>query len=490
MDTKPILPDTSGHERPMEGITFGDVLLRPRYSEVRSRATVSLKSRLIGDIHLELPIVSSNMDTVTEDQMAVAMALNGGVGILHRYLTIDQQVEMVRKVKRYTNFVILNPHTVSPETTFAELIETVIPSKNVSCFPVVDPNGKLLGILTKHQYQLIELSAETRTKPVSEFMIKRPDLVTGSASITKAEAISKMHSEGVNKLLIVDKDDKLSGLITSKDVLLHRASKYATLDRSGNLVVGAAVGVKREDYLERTRRLVEAGVDFVVIDVAHGHHILVKEVIEDLKKHFPSLLIMAGNVCTAEGTEFLIKAGADCIKVGVGNGSICSTRMKTGCGVPQLTAVMDTVKVGLKYNIPIIADGGHSGSIGNIFKALSLGGASACMLGRFLAGTTESPGDVIMRDGKKVKIIRGMASYTANMGRQKGGRMNIEGIEGIVPFKGEVKDVLAEIEDGLKSGMSYLGVETIPKLRGIKVEYSLLSESAKKESGYHDIKVL
>ncbi len=478
-----------------QSITYDDILIRPKYSEIRSRSTVSLRSRLIGDIHLNLPIVSSNMDTVTEDKMAIAMALNGGVGIIHRYNTIEQQVEMVKNVKRYTNFIIENPYVVFPDTTLEQLVNEIIPQKNVSCFPVVDSSKKLLGILTKHNYQLIELSPLTKNKPISEYMTKRPNLVVGNLEISREDAINKMHNGGVNKLLLVDDNDILQGLITSKDVLLHRTSKNATIDTKGQLVCGAAVGVKREDYIERVAQLVKAGVDFICIDVAHGHHVLVKEVIMELKKIHPFILIMAGNVCTAEGADFLIRAGADCIKVGVGNGSICSTRMKTGCGVPQLSAVQECAKIAFNYNIPIIGDGGHSGKIGNIFKSIAVGGVSACMLGRFLAGTTESPGDIIMRDGKKVKVIRGMASYTANMNRVKEGtgkkqtiRNNIEGIEGIVPYKGEVVDVLREIEDGLKSGMSYLGANTINDLR--EIEYCILTESGKKESGYHDITVI
>jgi IMP dehydrogenase len=223
--------------------------------------------------------------------------------------------------------------------------------------------------------------------------------------------------------------------------------------------------------------------------------VLVKDAIADLKRRYPTLLIMAGNVCTSEGVQFLIDCGADCIKVGVGNGSICSTRMKTGCGVPQLSALMDCFSVAKKSNIPIIGDGGHSGKVGNIFKAIALGGASACMLGRFLAGTTESPGDIIMKDGKRVKVIRGMASYTANMNRSKASnRLNIEGTEGIVPYKGDVKGVLDEIEDGLKSGMSYLGCTTIGQLRSEfdagKIKYSVMTKSGQDESGYHDIHVI
>jgi len=252
----------------------------------------------------------------------------------------------------------------------------------------------------------------------------------------------------------------------------------ATVDKKLQLVCGAAIGVKAEDYLERTAKLIEAGVDFVCIDVAHGHHILVKDTIIDLKKRYPKLLIMAGNVCTSEGVKFLIECGADCIKVGVGNGSICSTRTKTGCGVPQLSALMDCYQVAKTACIPIVGDGGHSGKVGNIFKAIAIGGASVCMLGRFLAGTTESPGDIIMKDGKRVKVIRGMASYTANMNRTKAStRLNIEGTEGIVPYKGDVKGVLDEIEDGLKSGMSYLGCSSIEELRQLPdIDYCVLTK--------------
>lgn len=475
-------------------ITYDDILIRPKYSEIKSRSVVSLRSRLIGEIYLNLPIVSSNMDTVTEDKMAIAMALNGGVGIIHRYNTIEQQVNMVKAVKRYTNYIIEKPYVVSHDTTLEQLINKIIPQTKVSCFPVVDSSNKLLGIITKHNYQLIELSPITQNKPISEYMTHRNDLVVGNKTISKKDAIHKMHTHGVNKLPLVDDNDILQGLITSKDVLLHRASKNATIDSKGRLVCGAAVGVKRDDYIERVKQLVEADIDFICIDVAHGHNILVKEVIMELKKIHPNILIMAGNVCTAEGADFLIRAGADCIKVGVGNGSICSTRMKTGCGVPQLSAVKECVEIALHYNIPIIGDGGHSGKIGNIFKAIAVGGVSACMLGRFLAGTTESPGDIVMRDGKKVKVIRGMASYTANMNRTKDKnnngevRNNIEGIEGIVPYKGEVVDVLREIEDGLKSGMSYVGAKSISDL--VDIEYCVLTESGKKESGYHDITVI
>lgn len=473
-------------------LTFGDILLRPRFSDIRSRASISLRSRLIGDIYLNLPLLSSNMDTVTEHKMAIAMALNGGAGVLHRYMTIEQQAEEVSKVKRFTNFIVSSPYTILPDCTVDQLLNKIIPQTNVSCFPVVNKDNKLVGMLTKHQYQLLQVE-KVGEKLVSEFMVPRDNLIVVSDEneILIDEATNIMQEKGVNKLLVVSKDDTLRGLITSKDVILRRTLVNATVDKKMQLVVGAAIGVKAEDYLERTKALMDAGVDFVCIDVAHGHHILVKDAIVDLKKRFPSLLIMAGNVCTAEGVQFLIDSGADCIKVGVGNGSICSTRMKTGCGVPQLSALVDCFSVAKKANIPIIGDGGHSGKVGNIFKAVALGGASACMLGRFLAGTTESPGDIIMKDGKRVKVIRGMASYTANMNRSKtSNRHNIEGTEGIVPYKGDVKGVLDEIEDGFKSGMSYLGCDSIEALRKIKIEYCVLTKSGQDESGYHDIQIL
>jgi len=476
-------------------LTFGDVLLRPRYSDIRSRARISLRSRLIGDIYLNLPMLSSNMDTVTEHKMAIAMALNGGAGVLHRYMTPDQQVDEVLKVKRFTNFIVLNPHTVRNDTTITQLLDDIIPTTGYSCFPVLDQNNKLVGMVTKHQYQLLQKGA-LGNRMVSDFMVPRDKLiVVYDPKIPLDDAIKVMQDTGVNKLLIITKEEELVGLITSKDIVLRRTLVNATVDKNFQLVVGAALGVKADDYLERTEKLIKAGVDFVVMDVAHGHHVLVKDAISDLKKRYPSLLIMAGNVCTSEGVQFLIDCGADCIKVGVGNGSICSTRMKTGCGVPQLSALMDCFTVAKKANIPIVGDGGHSGKVGNIFKAIALGGCSACMLGRFLAGTTESPGDIIMKDGKRVKVIRGMASYTANMNRSKGSnRLNIEGTEGIVPYKGDVKGVLDEIEDGVKSGMSYLGCTSIDQLRAESeagnIKYSVLTKSGQDESGYHDIHVI
>lgn len=460
-------------------ITYDDVLLEPRFSNIHSRRNISLKTKLIGDIYLNLPIVSANMDTITEHKMAITMALNGGVGILHRYCSIDDQVYMVNTVKRFTSFIIKEPYCLYANSTVNDALNLSSKTR-VNTFPVITKNNEFIGLLTKKDYQF-----EKPTKNVVELAMKNMKFKIENCS--KEEIINKMNELKSDKLVIIDRNNQLLGLVTSKDLLLKKSNENMTLDKQGRLICGAAIGVN-DDFMERTEKLINAEVDFLCIDVAHGHSESVATAIKKIKSKFPNVLIMAGNVCTSEGVDFLTQAGANAIKCGVGAGSICSTRIMTGCGVPQLTAVMNCTK---SSTVPIIADGGHQGKIGNMFKAISLGGASACMLGKFLSGTDETPGEIIYKDNKKFKLIRGMASYTANASKStKTNKQNsithAEGTEFLVDYRGSVVEILNSIRGGLSSGMSYLGVLNFDELRKINIKYHMITQNGFGESLYHN----
>lgn len=465
-------------------LTYDDIILEPRYSNIKTRNDVSLRTKLIGDIYLNLPIISANMDTITEDRMAITMALNGGVGIIHRYCSIDDQVSMVNSVKRFTSFIIREPYVLNEYDTVKQALELSKKTK-INTFPVIGKNDEFIGLLTKKDYQF-EKTDVNITKLISKTL-----KIEGNLHLSKKILIDKMNELKTDKLVIVDKNNKLYGLVTSKDILLKRSNEKMTLDIHDRLVCGAAIGVNG-DYLKRAYKLIGAGVDFLCIDVAHGHSEAVAIAIGEIKRISSNILVMAGNVCTTEGVKFLTDAGADAIKCGVGAGSICSTRIMTGCGVPQLTAVMNCSK---KSTVPIIADGGHQGKIGNMFKALSLGGASACMLGKFLSGTDETPGEIIYKDNKKFKLIRGMASYTANYSKsiKTDSKMNIthaEGTEFLVDYRGSVNEILNSIRGGLASGMSYLGVSNMDELKKLvlnnELKYHQITQNGFNESLYHD----
>ena len=449
-----------------EGLTFDDVLLVPKYSDITTRSQTDLSTKLSRNISLNVPLVSANMDTVTESSMAVAMARYGGIGIIHRFLTVEEEVNEVLKVKRSGSVMIENPYTIGPDQSVRSAMEYA-QDKEVSGLLVVDTSGKLIGILTDRD--LIFESNENRT--VKDIMTK--DVVTAKIGTSLEEAKELLHNNRIEKLPLVDDSGLVKGLITSKDITNMEDFPDASKDKKGRPLVGAAVGVKG-DFMERTEALLEADVDAIVVDIAHGHSENAINTCRNIKKAFPNCELIAGNVATSTGTEDLIKAGVDAVKVGVGSGSICITRVITGSGVPQLTAVMDCAKIGREHDIPIISDGGTRTS-GDATKALAAG-ASSVMVGSMLGGTDESPGTVLTKNGKRFKVYRGMASLAASIGRKskETGSISLdddlndyvaEGVEAMVPYKGTVTDILKQLTGGIRSGLSYCGAHTIPQMQ-------------------------
>ena len=392
-----------------EGVTFDDVLLVPKFSDISSRTQTDLSTKLSKNITLNIPLISANMDTVTESTMAVTMARQGGIGIIHRFLTIQEQANQVLKVKRSGSVMIENLYQISQDETISTALD-IMTEKEVSGLLVVDSESKLVGILTERDVLFESLDS---TKLVRELMTK--DVITSKPSINVDEAKDILKNNRIEKLPLVDDDQKIHGLYTTQDILNTENYPIASHDSKGRPLVGAAVGVKG-DFLERTEALLESGTDAIVVDIAHGHSENAISTVKNIKKAFPDCELIAGNVATAQGTEDLIKAGVDAVKVGVGSGSICITRVITGSGVPQLTAVLDCAEIGKKYDIPIISDGGTRTS-GDATKALAAG-ASSVMLGSMLGGTDESPGSTISKNGKRYKIYRGMASLPAARGRK------------------------------------------------------------------------
>jgi inosine-5''-monophosphate dehydrogenase len=407
------------------------------------------------------------MDTVTESTMAIAMARLGGIGIIHRFMEIERQANEVKRVKRAEAYAISNPYTIKPTSSVAEAKE-IMRDTGVSGLLVVDDSMKLLGVVSKRDVRFTKDDA----KPVTEVMTPREKLIVAHEGVTLAEAMELLNKHRLEKLPIVDQNDVVKGLITAKDVERFVNPSKAAKDSQGRLLVGAAIGV-RGDYLERAKKLVDSEVDVLVVDVAHGHADHVLETVKKVKSLFPNVPVIAGNVATAEGTEDLIAAGADAVKVGIGPGAACTTRLVTGVGVPQLSAVMWCAEAAEKHGVPIIADGGIRNS-GDITKALAAG-ASTVMIGSLFAGTDESPGYFIVRDGIKYKAYRGMASLGANITRRLLDKMDInpedvaqivpEGVESVVPYRGSVSEVVSQLIGGLKSGMSYLGARNLEELR-------------------------
>ncbi|PSN82760.1 IMP dehydrogenase [Candidatus Marsarchaeota G1 archaeon OSP_B] len=448
-------------------LTYNDVLLLPRRSSVRSRAEVDTSTFLTKELRLGIPLVSANMDTVTESTMAIAMARLGGIGIIHRFMEIERQANEVKRVKRAEAYAISNPYTIKPTSSVAEAKE-IMRDTGVSGLLVVDDSMKLLGVVSKRDVRFTKDDA----KPVTEVMTPREKLIVAHEGVTLAEAMELLNKHRLEKLPIVDQNDVVKGLITAKDVERFVNPSKAAKDSQGRLLVGAAIGV-RGDYLERAKKLVDSEVDVLVVDVAHGHADHVLETVKKVKSLFPNVPVIAGNVATAEGTEDLIAAGADAVKVGIGPGAACTTRLVTGVGVPQLSAVMWCAEAAEKHGVPIIADGGIRNS-GDITKALAAG-ASTVMIGSLFAGTDESPGYFIVRDGIKYKAYRGMASLGANITRRLLDKMDInpedvaqivpEGVESVVPYRGSVSEVVSQLIGGLKSGMSYLGARNLEELR-------------------------
>jgi IMP dehydrogenase len=430
------------------------------------------------------------MDTVTESGMAIALAREGGIGIIHRFLTIEDQVDEILKVKRSESVMIEQPYTIRPDLTVAEA-KKAMAEFSVSGL-LVEEGGKLLGIITRR-----DITFEKNNKlKVSELMTK--DVITAKAGITIEQAKEILHNKRIEKLPVVDDKKHIVGLITSKDILKMEEYPHASKDRKGRLLVGAAVGVKG-DYLERTEALLEAGADIIVVDIAHGHSENAINTVHMIKKAFPDCELIAGNVATGEGSRDLIKAGVDAVKVGVGSGSICITRVVTGSGVPQLTAVLDSVKVARDYGIPIISDGGIRNS-GDITKALAAG-ASSVMIGSLFGGTDESPGKTLVKNGKKYKMYRGMASFYASLGRKyrEAGPQVVdsddlndyvpEGVEAMVPYKGSVVEIIRQMAGGLRSGLSYCGAKTISEMQN-NAEFIRITSAGYIESQSHDVDLM
>jgi len=469
------------------GLTFDDVLLRPAESNVLP-SMADTSTRLTRDIRLNIPVLSSAMDTVTEADMAIAMAQLGGIGVLHRNLDIEAQCAAVRAVKRYESGMVVNPITIGPDATLGEA-QALMQANRISGIPVTDAAGKLVGILTNRDVRF----AENPAQPVRELMTTE-NLATVPLGTGQEEARRLLHARRIEKLLVVDEAYRCIGLITVKDIEKAVNYPHATKDAAGRLRVAAATTVGDAGFA-RTEALVDAEVDVIVIDTAHGHNIEVARAVERVKKLSNAVQVVAGNVATAEATRALVDAGADAVKVGIGPGSICTTRVVAGVGVPQLTAIMESAAEAAKSGVPVIADGGLRTS-GDAAKALAAG-ASSVMIGSMLAGTTESPGEVFLYQGRSYKAYRGMGSVGA-MARGSADRyfqqdvsaMKLvpEGIEGQVPFKGPAADVVHQLVGGIKAAMGYTGSRTITDLQE-RAQFVRITNAGLSESHVHDVAI-
>jgi len=475
------------------GLTFDDVLLVPKYSEIASRKSVGTGTNFSRRIKLSIPIVSANMDTVTESSMAIALAREGGIGVIHRFMSVDEEAAEVEKVKRSEGVIIENPITMTPEKSVREA-RALLDERDVGGIVVVGRDGRVQGILTRRDIAL----EDDQDMKVSRAMTPRKDLVTAHPGVSMDRAKRTLHEHRIEKLPLLDGKGRLVGLITSKDILKRRQYPAATKDDKGRLRVAAAVGVKG-DVITRAGRLLEAGADALVVDIAHGHSANAISTLKRIKKEFKDAEVVAGNVATAAGAHDLIRAGADSVKVGVGSGSICITRLVSGFGVAQLTAIMDSAGPAEDEGVPIIGDGGIRNP-GDVTKAIAAG-ASTVMVGSLFAGTEESPGPTILRDGVRYKLTRGMASFAATLGRsmREEGRPSVteavedalegavpEGVEGLIPYKGNVSEVVRQLVGGLRSGMSYCGAKSLAGLRR-NAEFMIVTEAGRRESGPHDI---
>lgn len=480
--------------RAQKGLTFDDVLLVPRRSPFASRQQVDTATCVTASIRLNVPILSANMDTVTEAAMAIAMAQAGGLGVIHRFMTVEQQARQVRKVKRAQGFMVENPYTIAHDATIAQA-EAMMAQHDVGGLIVIDAENRLVGLITRRDILL----APEALKTVVEVMTPADRVVSVGPSITSHEARSILYAHRVEKLPVVSREGDVVGLITSRDVAKAEQSSNATVDERGRLRVGAAIGVQPRD-LERAGALLEAGVDLLVLDIAHGHADHCIAMVRELRRRFPQSQVVAGNVATREGARELAEAGADAIKVGIGPGSICTTRIVTGFGVPQLTAIVDSVAGVAEAGLPtpVIADGGIKSS-GDMVKALAAG-ASAVMIGSLFAGCEEAPGSPVIRNGQKVKVVRGMASLGAAMGRQAAEKARDEsaedqedwdkvvpeGVEAVVPYRGEVGDILYQLVGGLRSGLSYGGARNLRELQDT-AEFVEITAAGIRESHSHDV---
>jgi len=474
---------------PEMALTYDDVLLVPQYSNVDSRRMLSTKSWLTKKISLQSPIVSANMDVVTESAMAIAMAREGGIGIIHRFMTIAEQSRQIERVKKAESYVVDNPITMTDQHTVGDL-KQIVEETGTGGILIVDKEQRLIGIVSTRDL----LFENDEKRPVTEIMTREVHSAAPETSLKDAERL--LHEFRVEKLPLVDENKRVVGLITLKDIMKITQYPKATKDAKGRLAVGAAVGV-RDKEMRRVEAALQAGVDCIVVDIAHGDSHLEIDMIESIRKHFPEAQIIGGNVATADGTKRLIDAGVDTVKVGVGPGSICVTRQVAGSGVPQLTAVIECSEAARSSGIPIVADGGirHPGDVA---KAIAVG-AQTVMIGSLLAGTDESPGLIMTRRGHRYKASRGMASLTANIERNKREGNDLtreeiedyvaEGVEAAVPYRGKAREVLNQLVGGLQSGMSYSGAHTIEEFQE-KAIFVRMSGAGLKESGPHDVEVL
>ena len=469
-----------------EGLTFDDVLLIPQKSEIIP-SQIDIKTKLTKDIELNIPLMSASMDTVTESKMAISMARQGGIGIIHKNMSIEEQASEVDRVKRSESGVIVDPFSLSKGHTIQDA-DNIMARYKISGVPIVDENNILIGIITNR-----DIKFETdMTRRIEEAMTTKEHLVTAREGITLEEAKDILGKHRIEKLPIVDEEGHLKGLITIKDIEKKIQYPNSAKDKKGRLLCGAGVGITN-DLLERVDALYKAKVDIIVLDSAHGHSQNVINALKKVKAAYPDLPVIAGNVATAAGCEDLIKAGADCVKIGMGPGSICTTRVVAGIGVPQITAIMDCYEVAKKYDIPIIADGGIQYS-GDIVKALAAG-ANVCMMGSMFAGTEESPGEIVLYAGRSYKTYRGMGSIAAMEDGSKdryfqSGQKKLvpEGEEGMVAYKGKAEDIVFQMIGGIKSGMGYCGAPTIEQLQA-NAEFVKITAASLKESHPHDIKI-
>lgn len=471
----------------MEGLTFDDVLVIPAYSEVLP-GSAKLETKLTNKITLNIPLMTSAMDTVTETEMAIAIAREGGIGIIHKNMTIEQQVDMVDRVKRSENGVIQNPFYLSPDHLVGDA-NALMGKYRISGVPICDENGVLVGIITNRDLRFME---ETDfAQPIKDVMTK-DNLVTAPVGTTLDEAREILRRHRIEKLPIVDGEGKLKGLITIKDI--KKAAKYpnSARDAAGRLLCGAAIG-STTDVLERAGALLAAGVDVLALDSAHGQSHNIIKCVRMIKEAFPDAQLIAGNVATAQGARDLIEAGADCIKVGIGPGSICTTRVVAGIGVPQISAVYEAAKVAAEYGIPVIADGGIKYS-GDIVKAL-VAGANVVMVGSLVAGCDEAPGETELYQGRQFKVYRGMGSLAAmskgssdRYFQAEAKKYVPEGVEGRVPYKGALSETIYQMVGGIRSGMGYCGCKDIPELHS-KAQFVRITNAGLRESHPHDIQI-
>ena len=469
-----------------EGITFDDVLLVPQYSDVTPNM-IDLTTQLTGKIQLNIPMMSASMDTVTEHRMAIAMARQGGIGIIHKNMSVEAQADEVDKVKRSENGVITDPFSLNPENTLQDA-ENLMRKFRISGVPIVEANSKkLIGIITNR-----DLKFETDfTKKIKESMTSQ-GLITAPTGISLEEAKGILAKARKEKLPLVDSEYNLKGLITIKDIEKQIKYPLSAKDEQGRLLCGAGVGITH-NMMERVDALVESHVDVIVLDSAHGHSKNILTALEQVKTKYPDLQVIAGNIATGDAARDLIKAGADCVKVGIGPGSICTTRVVAGIGVPQMTAIMDCYEATREYGIPVIADGGIKYS-GDMTKALAAG-ANVCMMGSMFAGCDEAPGTFELYQGRKYKVYRGMGSIAAMENGSKdryfqedAKKLVPEGVEGRVAYKGSVEDTIFQLVGGIRSGMGYCGCPTIPELHD-RAKFVKITAASLKESHPHDIHI-